>query len=61
VRYDYASGIVFPKRGRCVMRVVDRKLYAIKLEGLANPSFDAVAAEFDQMAGSARLSEPARR
>ena len=55
LRYNYASGIVIPKRGSCVMRVVDRKLYAMKLEGVANPSFDAVAAQFDQLVVSARL------
>ena len=53
--YSYASGIVFPKRGRCVMRVVDQKLYAMKLEGVANQSFDAVAAEFDLLVAGARL------
>jgi predicted Zn-dependent protease len=57
LRYNYASGIVIPKRGSCVMRVVDRKLYAMKLEGVANQSFDAVAAQFDQLVASARLSE----
>ena len=55
LRYNYASGIVIPKRGSCVMRVVDQKLYAMKLEGVANQSFDAVAAEFDQLVASARL------
>ena len=29
------------------MRIVDQRLYAMKLEGLANPSFDAVATQFD--------------
>ena len=55
LRYNYASGIVIPKRGSCVMRVVDQKLYAMKLEGVANQSFDAVAAQFDQLVASARL------
>ena len=55
LRYSYASGIVFPKRGSCVMRVVDQKLYAMKLEGLANQSFDAVAGQFDELVVSARL------
>jgi predicted Zn-dependent protease len=55
LRYNYASGIVIPKRGRCVMRIVDQKLYAMKLEGIANESFDAVAAQFDQLVASARL------
>lgn len=57
LRYDYASGIVIPKRGSCVLRVVDQKLYAMKLESIANESFDAAAAEFDQMVGSARLRD----
>ncbi|HUQ10736.1 MAG TPA: M48 family metalloprotease [Steroidobacteraceae bacterium] len=55
LRYDYASGIVFPKRGRCVLRVMSKKLYAMKLEGVANPSFDAVAADFDRLVRTARL------
>ena len=55
LRYNYASGIVIPKRGSCVMRVVDQKLYAMKLEGVANQSFDAVAAQFDQLVAGARL------
>jgi hypothetical protein len=55
LRYNYASGIVIPKRGSCVMRVVGRKLYAMKLEGVANQSFDAVAAQFDQLIAGARL------
>lgn len=28
LRYNYASGIGFAKRGSCVMRVIDQKLYA---------------------------------
>jgi predicted Zn-dependent protease len=55
LRYNYASGIVFPKRGSCVMRVVGDRLYAMKLEVVANPSFDAVAAEFDRLIADARL------
>jgi hypothetical protein len=55
LRYNYASGIVFPKRGSCVLRIVGQKLYAVKLEGLAKQSFDAVAAEFDRLAAGARL------
>jgi hypothetical protein len=55
LRYHYASGIVFPKRGTCVMRVVEQKLYAMKLEGLANTSFDVAADQFDQLVASARL------
>jgi predicted Zn-dependent protease len=57
LRYNYASGIVIPKRGRCVMRVVGQKLYAMKLEGVANQSFDAVAQQFDHLVASARLGK----
>ena len=55
LRYNYASGIVFTKKGSCVMRVVDQKLYAMKLESVANHSFEAVAPQFDQLVASARL------
>jgi hypothetical protein len=55
LRYRYASGIVFPKRGSCVMRVVGQALYAMKLEGVANESFDEVAAGFDELVAGARL------
>jgi hypothetical protein len=54
LRYDYASGIGFRKRGTCVMLVADRKLYAMKLEGIAN-SFDAVAPEFERLVAGAEL------
>ena len=60
LRYNYASGIVIPKRGACVMRIVDRKLYAMKLEGVANQYFDAVAAQFYQLVASARLRKQTR-
>ena len=55
LRYNYASGIGIPKRGSCVMRVVDQKLYAMKLESVANQYFDAVTPEFDQLVASAQL------
>jgi predicted Zn-dependent protease len=56
LRYNYASGIVFPKRGSCVVRVVDKKLYAMKLESIAD-QFDAVAPEFDHLVAGAQLLE----
>jgi hypothetical protein len=55
LRYTYASGIGIAKKGRCVMRVVDRKLYAMKLESVANPHFEAVAAQFERLVASAKL------
>jgi len=55
LRYNYTSGIGIAKRGSCVMRIIDRKLYAMKLESVANHAFDAVAPQFDQLVASARL------
>jgi beta-barrel assembly-enhancing protease len=57
LRYNYVSGIAFKKKGSCVMRIVDGKLYAMKLESLAGPSFDAVAPEFDRLITSAELGK----
>jgi len=54
LRYNYVSGIGITKKGSCVLRVVDRKLYAMKLESVAD-QFDAVAPEFDQLVASAQL------
>ncbi len=56
LRYDYASGIGIAKKGDCVMRVVDRKLYAMKLESVAGANFDTVAPGFDQLVAGARLN-----
>ncbi len=55
LRYSYVSGIAFTKKGSCVMRVVDDKLYAMKLESLAGHDFDTVAPEFDRLIASAEL------
>ena len=55
LRYNYTSGIGIAKRGNCVMRVVDRKLYAMKLESVAGQYFDTVDPEFDQLIASAQL------
>ncbi len=55
LRYNYTSGIGIAKRGSCVMRVVDRKLYAMKLESVAGHYFDTVDPEFDQLIASAKL------
>jgi predicted Zn-dependent protease len=57
LRYDYASGIGIMKKGACVLRVVDRKLYAMKLESVAKRYFDNVAPEFEQLVADAQLRE----
>ena len=60
LRYNYTSGIGIAKRGSCVMRIVDGKLYAMKLESVAGHHFDTVDPEFDQLIASARLRKKAR-
>ena len=57
LRYNYVSGLGITKKGDCVMRIVDQKLYAIKLESLADRNFDKVAPEFEQLVAEARLNE----
>jgi hypothetical protein len=49
--YHYASGLGIEKRGVCLMRVADGRLYAMRLESIAK-HFDKVAPEFDELIGS---------
>ncbi len=53
--YSYAPSDGMSKRGRCVMRVVNGKLYLMNLDGASSHYFDAVAPEFDRMVASANL------
>ena len=55
VQYKYAPNDGIAKRGVCVARVVDDKLYAIKLEGVQSHYFGASIPEFNQLVESARL------
>jgi predicted Zn-dependent protease len=57
LRYHYTSGIGIAKKGNCVMRVIERKLYAMKLESVAGHFFDTVDPEFDRLVGSAKLTQ----
>jgi hypothetical protein len=54
LRYRYASGIGYTKRGRCVLRVIGQKLYAMKLDGVGS-HYDAAVPDFEQLVASARL------
>lgn len=56
MRYDYSSGIGIAKKGRCVMRVVGGKFYAMRLDGVASDDFAAVDGEFDGLVAGARLT-----
>jgi len=55
VHFKYAPNDGISKKGVCVARVVDKKLYVVKLEGVSSHYFDAALPEFDQMVASARL------
>jgi hypothetical protein len=55
VHYKYAPNDGMAKKGVAVARVVDKKLYVIKLEGVVSHYFDASRADFDQLVASARL------
>jgi len=57
VHYQYAPTDGISRKGVCVARVVDKKLYAIKLEGVSSHYFNAALPEFDQMVASARLDQ----
>jgi hypothetical protein len=55
MRYHYAPSDGISKKGSAVLRVVDKKLYVMKLEGVSSHYYDAVLPEFEQMVASARL------
>ena len=57
MRYHYAPGEGIGKKGSCVLRVVDQKLYLMKLEGVTSHYFDQALPEFDQMVASATLDQ----
>jgi hypothetical protein len=57
MRYHYAPGEGIGRKGSCVLRVVDEKLYLVKLEGVASHYFDQALPEFDQMVASAALEQ----
>jgi hypothetical protein len=55
LRYRYTPGDGISKKGSCVMRIVDTKLYLMKLEGVTSHYFAAAEGEFDGMVASASL------
>jgi hypothetical protein len=57
MRYHYSPGEGIGRKGRCVLRVVDTKLYLMKLEGVASHYFDEALPEFDQMVAGAMLEQ----
>jgi hypothetical protein len=57
LRYSYAPTDGIGKKGACVLRVVENKLYLMKLDGVTSHYFDAALPEFDAMVASARLGK----
>jgi hypothetical protein len=57
MRYHYSPGEGIGRKGSCVLRAVDKKLYLMKLEGVASHYFDQALPEFDQMVASATLEQ----
>ena len=55
VRYNYAPTDGMTKKGAAVLRVIDKKLYAMKLEGVSSHYFDAAVPEFDLLVSTAVL------
>jgi hypothetical protein len=55
VRFNYAPSNGITKNGSCVLRVIDKKLYVMKLEGVSSHYFEASMPEFDRLVASASL------
>jgi hypothetical protein len=53
--YDYVSKDELPRKGRCVMRIVNDRLYLMKLEGAASHYFNASVLKFNDMVSSAEV------
>jgi hypothetical protein len=57
VLYHYAPGDGITKNGSCVFRIVDNKLYAMKLDGASSHYFSAATPEFELLVNTATLSK----
>jgi len=57
VRFSYAPSDGMTKKGDCVLRVIDKKLYVMKLEGVSSHYFAAAQPEFDSLVASAALKK----
>jgi hypothetical protein len=53
--FSYVTGDNLVRSGRCVLGVVGKQLYLLKLEGAADHYFTAALPEFDAMLASAAL------
>lgn len=55
LRFNYAPGNGMTRNGSCVLRVVDKKLYLMKLEGVSSHYFEAAVPAFDRLVATATL------
>jgi len=55
VRYTYAPNDGMSKKGSAVLRVIDKKLYVMKLEGVSSHYYDAAVPEFELLVATAAL------
>ena len=55
VQFNYAPSNGISKNGTAVLRVVDKKLYVMKLEGVSSHYYEAAVPEFTQLVASASL------
>jgi len=55
VQFNYAPSNGITRKGSCVLRVIEKRLYVMKLEGVSSHYFDAAVPEFDRLVASAAL------
>lgn len=53
--FSYVGGDEVKRKGRCLMAIIDGKLYLMALDGTALHYFDAALPEFEAMAATATL------
>jgi hypothetical protein len=56
-RYTFAPNDGISKKGVCVLRVIDKKLYLMTLDGVSSHYFDAALTDFEHMVASAKLRD----
>ena len=57
MNFHFSPGDGIGKRGTAVMRVVDNRLYLMKLEGVSSHYYEAAQPEFEQLVASATLKK----
>jgi hypothetical protein len=57
VRFNYAPSNGITKNGDCVLRIIDKKLYVMKLEGVSSHYYAAAMPEFDLLVTTASLKK----